>query len=1081
MIKISDGPHPLPEGTTRSTANTFETNATPHAQQPGPNDTLVSDAASAGMFTSPPPSRAVSCEGDDLSHLLDEQVYPALFKRLDSAFPEFGFEDRGGKWIASNWPAHFPEPANDKRPDRLVVYADRPWWIKVHGHDGVRLLDYVNHGRKPTGPDFVAAVRKLAELAGVPFPERTLTPEAAERLRVREARRAALEAVASHAEETLWSPLGEAAREFVRSRGFTDDDAHNLRLGYYASVENVRAALVSKDADLVPCAQDAGVLWSKLEGYVIFPWADANGHALTLYGRWPVKVPPLKKDVEAWRQDRDKAVAAWEAKINAGAKIQWEEPRLPKTIALPGEGTKSSPLYFDRARRDGHRDLVLVEGVMDAALCQVRGDRRVIACVAAQLSGSQVKTLHRLGATSVTICLDPDEGGERGVISCVKSLAKAAITAYVAPPLPDGLDPDEFLIRDGIEGWRAHVGRACGGAAYVAGQHMKGVAAATEQVKRSKVDDLAKFVAALSGAWATVDIEEVIKIAARETGWPVEALRALFKAHRGRGLSPRYREDKATSALAEEEADLDAPARDEADDRTPRVAPAGRAENDDPRPRIEITAEINQMSDLLREALASDPHVRIYRRGSALTEIRKEDAGLAVVEVTSPRLTEVASQVAVWLKETREGLTQKPPYTPVLNAVLAYPGRTVHPLTALTTTPTLRVDGSIVSIPGYDERSGIYYAPTLTFPAILNNPSRDDAVAALKVLLEPFADFPFVAPSDRSCALALVLTVLARVAIDGCTPIFLVRSPTPGTGKGLLVDVAATIATGKAAPKIPEVHGEEEERKRLFALALEGPPLTVIDNVEKLLGSAALAAFATAREFKDRVLGHSVVRSAPVTTVIVATGNNVAVKGDLGRRVVPTDIDAKVARPDERTGFTHPDILGWCRDNRPLLVVAALTILRAYFVAGRPAADIRPFGSFEEWSALIRGALMWVGEADPVLGRERIRSSADPELEAFIAALAVWYEYHEDHALSLSQATKSDDPFLSPMRSALAALYKLGTADRLDLTQVGYAFRRRQNRPLGGFVLRNEGRGDKGVIWKVERLPPPPPGKGSEP
>src|SRR4051812_27627870 len=129
----------------------------------------------------------------NLDRFLTEKVYPALYGTLDTAFPEFAWERKNGHWTATTWPPNFPYAVNEQHADRLMVYENAPWWIKVHGHSGVRFLDYVNHGRKPDGAEFPAAVRRLCELASVPFPEQPYSEETWQKVRQRETRRTALE------------------------------------------------------------------------------------------------------------------------------------------------------------------------------------------------------------------------------------------------------------------------------------------------------------------------------------------------------------------------------------------------------------------------------------------------------------------------------------------------------------------------------------------------------------------------------------------------------------------------------------------------------------------------------------------------------------------------------------------------------------------------------------------------------------------------------------------------------------------------------------------------------------------------
>ncbi len=65
-----------------------------------------------------------------------------------------------------------------------------------------------------------------------------------------------------------------------------------------------------------------------------------------------------------------------------------------------------------------------------------------------------------------------------------------------------------------------------------------------------------------------------------------------------------------------------------------------------------------------------------------------------------------------------------------------------------------------------------------------------------------------------------------------------------------------------------------------------------------------------------------------------------------------------------------------------------LTILLAFKAAGSPRQS-NPLGSFEDWSLLVRDALIWLGCADPVGTMERARVS-DPKLDELSAVLTQW-------------------------------------------------------------------------------------------
>jgi hypothetical protein len=309
-------------------------------------------------------------------------------------------------------------------------------------------------------------------------------------------------------------------------------------------------------------------------------------------------------------------------------------------------------------------------------------------------------------------------------------------------------------------------------------------------------------------------------------------------------------------------------------------------------------------------------------------------------------------------------------------------------LTALTSCPLLLADGRIVEWPGFDAASGILFDPQGTaFPGVPPKPSLDDARRALDELKSLFAEFPFVDGSATSVLLSALLTSVSRLAYD-FAPLHGFDAPVAGTGKSKLVDCCSVLVSGHECPVISQGDDETEFEKRLGAELLEGRRIVSVDNCEKPLGGPLLCQTATQHFILVRVLGFSrsvlIVNSA----LVFATGNNLKLYGDMLRRGLNCRLDAGEERPELRS-FKQEDPVRVLKRDRGRYAVAALTMLRAYILAGRPIKQ-QPLGGFEGWSDLVRNTLLWLGEADPVETIESARAE-DPERQQLEAVIAQWH------------------------------------------------------------------------------------------
>jgi hypothetical protein len=275
----------------------------------------------------------------------------------------------------------------------------------------------------------------------------------------------------------------------------------------------------------------------------------------------------------------------------------------------------------------------------------------------------------------------------------------------------------------------------------------------------------------------------------------------------------------------------------------------------------------------------------------------------------------------------------------------------------------------------------------VSFPPIPEQPGIEEARNALAALKRPFREMPFVTETDRAVAIADVLTAVVRRILP-VAPMFAYSSPAPGTGKSLIVDIICIIATGERAAVITACRDEEEMRKRIDSAVLAGDAIVAIDNFDSPIRGSAICTALTQAQLKPRPLGRSELVQVANTALYHSTGNNLLVEGDATRRVLVSRLDARVERPELRS-FTF-NAIAEVREQRPALVVAALTVIRAFLLSGAGERTTAPLGGFEAWDALVRDALLWLGEPDPVDSMENVRKS-DPHHSDLKALLTAWY------------------------------------------------------------------------------------------
>jgi DNA primase len=294
------------------------------------------------------------------------------------------------------------------------------------------------------GLNFPEAIERVAEMAGVPLPERVddgLYQESKERKKeqkllselIVELNRTALK----FWEEELQSddPKAKAARDYLESRGISEDIQKQFRIGFspdsWDALHNILKDGGTNDAvirqsGLVSVNEEKDRVFDRFRGRIMFPVLDVNGD-------------PVAFGARAMGDDQPKYLNS------------------PETPAY----TKGKHLYGLFQSKDAIRQkkfAILVEGYLDLIALYQFGVTNVAASLGTAFTADQSKLISRF-TKKLVINYDGDSAGMKAARRAIEELLPNDLEIKVLV-LPDGQDPDDFIRANGTEGYNRARGRA---------------------------------------------------------------------------------------------------------------------------------------------------------------------------------------------------------------------------------------------------------------------------------------------------------------------------------------------------------------------------------------------------------------------------------------------------------------------------------------------------------------------------------------------------------------------------------------------------------------------------------------------
>lgn len=361
-------------------------------------------------------------DNQDWQYWKDNSLFPALFERIDQAFPEMDFKKTSKGWISKR---HLDGERDRQGNNITFVYPNSKFMVIDHARGEKKGLVDLFMALNSTG--YKDAESRLADICHIEVPQ--TDPAQREKYVKQQEQRATADNAFTKA---LWGGSDNAKKvlSYLHERRWTDAEIKAAGLGL---------------ADTATISQ-LGTDEAKEQGFCLSFTNNGKSYGI---GTTNILAIPFRNG---------SSITGFKFR-NLLSKSESEAEFGKDTRYLFSKGTKKANGFFGLT--DNVEDIFIVEGELDALHAQVKGASNVVATTGGQAAEGQIEDAVKRGVKRFTLLFDNDERGQAFITPTIDAIVKAdkGSEIYVAF-LPDGAkakDLDEYLCTHSIEEFNKEV------------------------------------------------------------------------------------------------------------------------------------------------------------------------------------------------------------------------------------------------------------------------------------------------------------------------------------------------------------------------------------------------------------------------------------------------------------------------------------------------------------------------------------------------------------------------------------------------------------------------------------------------